>query len=186
MIRKVYLEEIPRLYPFVLKIFEDMELPVLEQIDSETLEKIIVDAMHSPRYRFGYENAYIYDVEGEIAGVLFGYPGEWEILIDGPLQASMLKYGLNYEKLFVESETLPGEWYVDTLVIDPEFRRQGIASSLVEHVVEIAKEKGFNKLALNCEVDNEGALMLYKNLGFNVVTKLVLSGHVYWHMTLDF
>lgn len=185
MIRKVHLEEIPLLYPFVLKIFTDMGLPLLETIAPENLEAIIVDAMHSPRYRYGYENAYIYEMDGEIAGVLFGYPGEWEMLIDGPLQASMLNHGLNYEKLTVEYETLPGEWYLDTLVISPNHRRQGVATALIEYAIEVAKGRDYDKIALNCETDNKPAYRLYEKLGFRSMTKLVLSGHVYWHMTLD-
>lgn len=186
MIRKVYQKEIPKLFPFVLRIFRDMDLPVLKVLEEDLIEAVIVDAMHSPRYRYGYENAYVYEVSGEIAGVLFGYPGEWEMLIDGPLQAALLKYDLNYEKLFVEYETLPGEWYLDTLVIRPHYRRQGIATALIQHAIEVAKAKGFGKIALNCEADNEAAYQLYKKNGFARMTKLVLSGHVYWHMTLDF
>lgn len=183
MIRKVEIDEIPRLYPFVLRIFKDMELPLLDKIDPITLEQIIVDAMHSPFYRYGYENAYIYLVGDEIAGVLFGYPGDWEALIDGPLQASMLTFGFSYTKFTQENETLPGEWYIDTLVIDPDFRRQGIAGKLIAHAEQVAKESDYEKIALNCEMDNEGAHNLYTKCGFENGTHLVLSGHIYWHMS---
>lgn len=185
MIRKVEIDEIPRLYPFVLRIFKDMGLPILDKIDPVTLEQIIVDAMHSPYYRYGYENAYIYLVGDEIAGVLFGYPGEWEALIDGPLQASMLKFGFSYTKFLQENETLPGEWYIDTLVIDPDFRRQGIAGKLLSYVEDVAKENDFDRIALNCEMDNGPAHKLYLKSGFVNGTHIVLSGHIYWHMTKE-
>lgn len=185
MIRKVALEEIPRLFPFVMRIFNDMELPILDRIEPEIFERIVVGAMHSPYYRYGYENAYVYMVEDEIAGVLFGYPGDWEALIDGPLQASMLEHGFSYQKISQENETLPGEWYLDTLVIDPDFRRQGIAGQLIQHGEKVAKEKGFDRIALNCETDNEAAHQLYLKAGFENATQIVLSHHVYWHMTKD-
>lgn len=182
MIRKVQKEEIPRLYPFVLRILKDMELAVLDKIDPDTLRDIVVDAMHSPNYRYGYENAYVYMIGDEIAGVLFGYPGRWEPLIDGPLQASMVKHGYSYEKISQENETVSGEWYLDTLVIDPNFRRRGVASALIEHAFKVAKEMDFKRIGLNCEMDNVPAYNLYKKVGFKQVTQLVLSGHVYWHM----
>jgi GNAT superfamily N-acetyltransferase len=182
MIRKVKKDEIPRLYPFVLKILKDMELSILETIEEDVFEKIVVDAMYSPQYRYGYENAYVYMVEEEIAGVLFGYPGRLEPLIDGPLQASFLKHGFSYKKISQENETLPGEWYLDTLVIDPNFRRQGIASALIQHAAEVAKELGYERMGLNCETDNVPAYNLYQKLGFQSVTQLVISHHVYWHM----
>ena len=40
MIRKVEIDEIPRLYPFVLRIFKDMGLPILDKIDPVTLEQM--------------------------------------------------------------------------------------------------------------------------------------------------
>ena len=83
------------------------------------------------------------------------------------------------------NETLPGEWYIDTLVIDPDFRRQGIAGDLIQYTEEIAKENNFSRIALNCEMDNEAAYNLYLKMGFTNATHIVLSGHVYWHMTKE-
>ncbi len=182
MIRKVQDHEIPSLYPFVYRILSDMELPVLDEIDSETFEKIVVEAMHSPRYRYGYDHAYVNIREGEIAGVLFGYPGELEALIDGPLRAAMLNHGYPMEYHLTEPETLPGQWYIDTLVTHPEFRRQGVALELMEYAEAVAKAAGYESIALNCDMTNEAAYNLYFKAGYLTRTRIVLSGHVYWHM----
>ncbi len=183
MIRKVRENEIPLLYPFVYRILSDMELPVLDEIDSETLEKIVVEAMHSPHYRYGYEHAYVCERKGEIAGVLFGYAGELEPLIDGPLRAAMLNHGYAMPYDSAEPETLPGQWYIDTLVTHPDYRRQGVAFELMEYAEEVAREAGFDTIALNCDMTNEAAYNLYFKAGYLTKTRIVLSGHVYWHMT---
>lgn len=183
MIRKVKYEEIPELYPFVLRILSDMELPVLNEISEELLEDIIVNAMHSPHYRYGYEHAWVCERDGKIAGVFFGYPGEWEALIDGPLRASMLKFDYPMEPTPKENETLPGEWYLDTLVTHPDFRRQGVGREMIEAACDLAKEANYRIIALNCEIENEAAYRLYKKMGFERITCLVLNEHVYWHMT---
>jgi len=183
MIRKAKQKEMSELYPFVFKILSDMELPVLDEINEELLEEIIVDAMHSPHYRYGYEHAWVCERNGQIAGAFFGYPGEWEPLIDGPLQASMLKFDYPMKPAPKENETLPGEWYFDTLVTHPNFRRQGVGREMIDAAYEIAKEAGHETIALNCDIDNKAAYHLYKNSGFERKTRLVLSTHVYWHMT---
>lgn len=185
MIRKVRQEEIPQLYPFIYRILSDMELAVLDEMEDELLKEIVIDAMHSPHYRYGYEHAWVDEREGRIAGVFFGYPGRLEPLIDGPLQASMLKFNYPLELTPKENETLPGEWYLDTLVTHPDFRRQGVGRTMIKAAAEIAKEAGHQVIALNCDVENEAAYQLYKSCGFEKKTRLVLNNHVYWHMTRE-
>lgn len=182
MIRKVKVNEIPKLYPFVYKIFSDMELSVLDEINEELLKKIVVEAMHEPNYRYGYEHTWVCERDGEIAGAFFGYPGKFEPLVNGPLEASMVKHGLPADTIPQEVETISGEWYLDTLVTAPNFRRQGVGRKMMTAAEEIAKEAGYNKISLNCDIDNTGALQLYTHSGFEKKTQIVLSNHVYWHM----
>ena len=182
MIRKVEKSEIPDLYPYVHEIFSDMELPVLDELSEELLEEIVIDAMHRPRYRYGYENAWVCERNGKIAGVFFGYSSKWETLIDGPLQASMLKHGVPMDAIAQENESLPGEWYLDTLVTNPKFRRQGVAREMLNAASQIALKEGHKTIALNCETDNIPAYNLYQKMGYKAKTQIVLSGHIYWHM----
>lgn len=182
MIRKVQEHEIPSLYPFVYRILSDMQLPILDEIDSETFKKIVIEAMHSPHYRYGYEHAYVNVRDGQIAGVLFGYPGQLEALIDGPLRAAMLNHGYSMEYSLTEPETLPGQWYIDTLVTHPDYRRQGVALELMKYAEEVAQEAGFDSISLNCDMSNEAGYSLYFKSGYLTKTRIVLAGHVYWHM----
>lgn len=185
MIRKIKENEIAKLYPFVYKIFSDMELPVLAKISAELLEEIVVEAMYNPNYRYGSNHAWVCERQGEIAGVFFGYPGEMEPLIDGPLQAAMINHGLPVDTITQDIETISSEWYLDTLVTAPNFRRQGVGREMMIAAEEIAINSGFGKIALNCEVDNKAALRLYGRTGFEKYTKIVLSNHVYWHMVKE-
>lgn len=183
VIRKIEKNEIPHLYPYVHEIFSDMELPVLDELSDELLKKIVIEAMHQPRYRYGYENTWVCERNGQIAGVFFGYSSKWETLIDGPLQASMLNHGVPIDTIIQENESIPGEWYLDTLVTDPKFRRQGVAREMLNAASQIASDKGHQTIALNCETDNLPAYTLYQKMGYEPKTQIVLSGHVYWHMS---
>lgn len=185
MIRKVRMEEIPLLYPFVYRILSDMELPILEELEGDLLEQIILDAMHTPRYRYGYENAWVCERENQIAGVFFGYPGRWEPLIDGPLRAAMLKYDVPMEEIMTENETLPGQWYLDTLVTAPPFRRQGVALEMLAGAEKIAQEENFRVISLNCDIQNNAGYQLYKKAGFVEQTRIVLNDRIYYHMTKE-
>jgi peptide alpha-N-acetyltransferase len=56
--------------------------------------------------------------------------------------------------------------YVGMLAVDKRYRKQGIASQLVRTVLERLREMGVDECVLEAEVTNNGALSLYKNLGF--------------------
>lgn len=185
VIRNVKKEEIPKLYPYIHEIFLAMEISALNKLSKELLKNIVIDAMHCPRYRYGFENAWICERNGQIAGVFFGYPNKWEKLIDGPLQAAMLKNGLPMDTIVQENESISGEWYLDTLVTDQDFRRQGVGREMLDGAAKIASLAGYKTIALNCEIDNLPAYNLYRKMGYKEKTQLVLSGHIYWHMTKE-
>ncbi|OHT16589.1 N(alpha)-acetyltransferase 50, NatE catalytic subunit [Tritrichomonas foetus] len=60
--------------------------------------------------------------------------------------------------------------YVCTLSVSPKYRRQGIASKLLDYAISIADNAHF--IYLHTECNNFGAQNLYKNHGF-IVQKIV-------------
>lgn len=59
-----------------------------------------------------------------------------------------------------------GDAEILTIAIDPVWRRQGIASSLLARAMEDAADQGAEALFLEVGVRNEAALSLYERLGF--------------------
>ncbi|XP_062131299.1 N-alpha-acetyltransferase 30A [Drosophila sulfurigaster albostrigata] len=56
--------------------------------------------------------------------------------------------------------------YIAMLAVDPEYRRQGIGSTLVEKAIEMMKAEQADEIALETEQSNKAALRLYDSLGF--------------------
>ena len=56
-------------------------------------------------------------------------------------------------------------WIAD-LAVDENYRRQGIAEMLIEKVKETAKENGVDRIQLNVNALNDGAIKLYEKQGF--------------------
>ncbi|EGW30762.1 uncharacterized protein SPAPADRAFT_62613 [Spathaspora passalidarum NRRL Y-27907] len=56
--------------------------------------------------------------------------------------------------------------YIGMLVIDPEYRKMGIASNLVKLTIENMTQDNVDEIMLETEVINEGALKLYESFGF--------------------
>lgn len=185
MIRKVRKEEIHHLYPFVYRLLSDADSPLLDSIEEDDLTQIIIDAMKSPQYRYGYKHAWICIHDEEIAGVLFGYPGESVPLVDGPLQVALAERGFTPKGIEQHSETQAGEWYLDALVVAPHFRNQGIGQRMLQTIDNIAKDAGYTIIGVNCPSDDEELYRLYIEAGFEDHTKILLENKVYYHMTKD-
>lgn len=55
---------------------------------------------------------------------------------------------------------------VDEFGVDEKFRRQGVATELIEYIRSDAKRLGMNRVELNMWEFNEGALAFYEAVGF--------------------
>ena len=73
---------------------------------------------------------------------------------------------------------MAGVWFmrdqlhVATLAVDPHWRRRGIASRLLEHCIELAREAELGSIALEVQESNVGARALYERFGFRSIGKL--------------
>ena len=55
---------------------------------------------------------------------------------------------------------------IPIVLVDPEFRRKGVASTLVEKTIEELKKIGSHKLYANVHYRNKPSLMLFTKMGF--------------------
>ncbi len=183
MIREARKEDCSILYDLLQEILLDMQLDILDRLPSEVLKELVVDSMKEKGYRYSYSNALVYEEEGEIVGCLFGYKGELEQELNGPLQRRFIEYGLDPAvSFFPDKETFPGEWYLDSIVTKKGHRGKGIAKKLIASVPEVAIKEQESVIGLNCDKDNPIARTVYEGAGFRKTSEIILSGHVYDHM----
>lgn len=183
MIRQAKKEDAKAIAPLLLVVLKDMELPVLERVTETEILAVLEQGIQDEHYRYSYRHAIVAEVDGEVAGVLVGYPGSKEDEIDLPLAqiAENLKITLG-GPLFAEKETFAGEWYLDTFVTNEKYRGQGIGTQLIEALPAFVKQSGEHVVGLSCDQGNPKARKLYDRLGFVKTGEVVLSGHRYDHM----
>ncbi|EGO28548.1 NAT3/MAK3 N-acetyltransferase [Serpula lacrymans var. lacrymans S7.9] len=56
--------------------------------------------------------------------------------------------------------------YIAMLSVNKNWRKRGVASSLVRHSIEVMKQRNVVEVVLETEYDNAAALSLYESLGF--------------------
>ena len=183
MIRFAKKEDAGEIAPLIVVILNDMELPFLQKYGKEKTIEILEEAITDPDYRYSYKRGLVEEIDWKIAGVAFGYTDEEEAMIDQPLKAILKKHGIvETEQLFIDQETFPEEWYLDSISVSKEFRGQGIGSQLLSALPKLAEKKGRNIIGLSVDEKNPKAKKLYERHGFKVVGKRKISNHTYDHM----
>ncbi len=66
-------------------------------------------------------------------------------------------------------QTVLDEGYINNIATLPEYRRQGVASRLLEKLIEFGKEAELTFLTLEVRVSNAAAIALYSKHGFKEV-----------------
>ena len=64
---------------------------------------------------------------------------------------------------------IEGAWVIDSVATLPQYRKRGIAETLLEHILHEGKERGYRVSQINMYIGNEPALNLYKKMGFEVI-----------------
>jgi [ribosomal protein S18]-alanine N-acetyltransferase len=57
-------------------------------------------------------------------------------------------------------------WHVMNVAVEPEYRRRGIATALLDRLFELTADEGGRGYTLEVRVSNTSAIALYEQLGF--------------------
>ncbi|MGX7024114.1 GNAT family N-acetyltransferase [Vagococcus hydrophili] len=184
MIRSAEPKDAAQAMDLVMIVLRDMELEVFNKLSEEKVKELLVKAfVKEPDYRYGFNNAIVKEINGQVAGVAFGYPDHLEKGIDDAFINLLQENDLSEEyKLFHDEETFKDEWYLDTLVTSPDFRGKGVARELLDSLPDLAKKHNRTKLGLNVDKVNDSARRIYLNNGFEKVGQIDISNHDYDHL----
>lgn len=126
---------------------------------------------------YSWKNARIAVCGGRKAGCLIAYSGNdylsmrertWGLL-SGMSREDLLK---------MEPEAFPGEYYLDSLAVLPEFRGGGIGGALIRDALGRASSLGFGTATLVCEAEahHDALRRYYSSLGFREYGEMVFFG----------
>ncbi|MHA1410870.1 MAG: GNAT family N-acetyltransferase, partial [Candidatus Odinarchaeia archaeon] len=67
------------------------------------------------------------------------------------------------------------DFYIEALSIKPKFRRRGLASYLLDFVEKFSLEKGYKRIILEVNENNQPAFTLYRKKGFSVYKQFKIN-----------
>ncbi len=135
--------------------------------------------------QYSYLNSLIaLDPEGNPAAAIVSYDGArlYELRQAFVDEANAL-LGWNVTQNDFQDETSADEFYLDSLMVSPAYRRRGLAGRLIALAAQRARENG-KPLGLLVDYDNPEARRLYVSTGFRSVGERPFAGTMMEHMQM--
>ena len=160
---------------------------ILTALDMEADEADrLRESCAAPGSMYSWTNAIVAEADGKPVGCLVGY--------DGARYAALREY--TWPKVWTDvnpdeikatpAETGPGEFYLDSMAVLPEYRGTGsIGKQLMTHAMEKARKDGHRKFSLLVDVDKPRLQAYYASLGFANPQKVQFLAHRFNKMTLE-
>ncbi|WP_407881040.1 GNAT family N-acetyltransferase [Furfurilactobacillus entadae] len=182
-IREAQKDDAGQIAPLINIIFKEMELEELEDVSDPAVLKAITAAYQSEAYLSGVATTVVAEADGQVVGVAFGYPDENEDVVDHVLEAAT-KFSDEFadDPFGSDYEAFENEWYLDSIVVDPEYQGMGIGGQLLDAIPACARADNKRVIGLNVDFDNPGAKALYHRHGFETVGTTQIGYHWYAHM----
>ena len=180
LIRNARIEDAQAAVPLIMEAIGDISMQITGEKEEKEITKEFIQLLTRTDNRHSYLNTYIAEMEGKVVGALVFYSAEQAITLDANLEKYLSDKKGNSVK--IDPETLPGEWYIDTVVVDPAYRGHGIGTKLLTYAEQLVKNFGGGKLSLNVETKKDAAIFLYQRLGFVIVCPWTIIGEPFHHM----
>lgn len=114
---------------------------------------------------YSWRNATIAQYDGVPAGLMIAYDGaRYRLMRDITFPMIRRYVGDDYHQM--DDEAGPGEYYLDSLAVLPEYRCKGIASALIREMLKQCREAGIPLATIAVDPENSTAYRLYTSHGF--------------------
>ncbi|MDE6560243.1 MAG: GNAT family N-acetyltransferase [Muribaculaceae bacterium] len=156
---------------------------VLTALDMDTSDLEWVKASCAdPRSMYSWNKSLIAEEDGKQIGCIISYRGD-EYLPIREYTWSRLWQGVDPEVIKKSAiETYPGEYYLDSLAIEPGYRGKGLGKDLMCAAIDYGASLGYRKFALLVAVEKPRLKKYYASLGFVEDSEVNFFGHRYKRM----
>lgn len=133
--------------------------------------------------QYSYQNTLVAMDGSRVVGVAVSYDGgQLHRLRRVFIAAAKEQLGKDHSTM--EDETQAGELYLDSLAVEPEYRRRGIARQLLQATKERATRMGLPCVGLLVDKGNPVGEALYASVGFRYVDDSMWGGHPMKHLQM--
>lgn len=179
MIRAAKPEDVVQVIPLLLQAMGDLAYKLTHSQNEAAVNHIFEYLFQQPGNQYSYENTLVFEEAGKILGSLTAYDGRDLAELRKPFLAYLNRTDLEDN---LDTETQSGEFYLDSISVNPSSQGKGIGKQLVKAGIAWGQQLGHQYIGLLVEQHNERALKLYQHLGFVIQNEKEFMGGLYHHM----
>lgn len=181
-IRKATLEDSPSIATYLLLAMEDIVYQFICEENYSKAKKFLLHFVAKENNQYSYQNCFVVEEDKEIVAAVNVYDGAKLSTLRAPILDFVRAH---FNKDFnPEDETQQGEYYIDTLGVDPKCQGKGIGSSLLKFLIDHYVHQKKQSLGLLVEEGKPAAKKLYLKLGFKVIGEKTLVGKKLEHLQI--
>jgi ribosomal protein S18 acetylase RimI-like enzyme len=181
-IRQAVKNDYPFIADYLLMAMEDIVYAFIGKQDAQAAKAFLAHFVQQENNQYSYQNCLVAEENNTIIAAVNLYDGAK--LND--LRAPIITYVRNHfnPHFNPEDETQAGEFYIDCIAVHPDYQGQGIATKMLQHLIQDYTINQKHTLGLLVEVDKHTAKKLYLKLGFEPVGNKTLVGKQLDHLQI--
>ncbi|MGM9478242.1 GNAT family N-acetyltransferase [Pedobacter sp. GSP4] len=185
MIRPATPKDAEEVVPLILQAMDKLAYKLTQVEDKEQIVTIFTYFFEHPGNQYSYKNTLVFETEGEVLGSLNAYDGAKLAELRKPFIAYLAQHYHVDNNNNQGTETESGEFYLDSISVNPRAQGKGIGKELIKAGINWGKQLGHHKIGLLVEQNNDGALKLYEKMGFVTHNEKQFMGGLYQHMVFQ-
>jgi ribosomal protein S18 acetylase RimI-like enzyme len=163
MIRKAIVSDLDYIASLIMMSSALVFADILESDDYGKQISLLKEFIMLPDNKFSLNNIIVYEKDKQAIGVLVFYDSKFESKFNENMQILLKKqYDIDY---VVDIEAYPNSIYLDSLAVNSNFQKMGIAKELIQFV----KKQSHKDLSLLVETTKPYVEQFYYRFGFNLI-----------------
>ncbi|MBD0298412.1 MAG: GNAT family N-acetyltransferase [Flavisolibacter sp.] len=180
IIRKATLKDSEFIATHLLLAMEDIVYQFIGGKDPEKAKELLLYFAERENNQYSYQNCWVAVNDKEVVATVNVYNGaQLRELRQPVIEHIRSRFNKDFQP---EDETQEGEYYIDSLGVNPDLQGKGIGSKILQFLIDEYAIKRSQTLGLLVEEENLNAKRLYFKLGFKSAGKKVLFGKNMEHL----
>jgi ribosomal protein S18 acetylase RimI-like enzyme len=181
-VRKATLNDAEIIATYLFLAMEDLVYKFIGAEDPGKGKEFMLYFVEKNNNQYSYQNCWVVEDDMKVVAAVNLYNGA--LLSD--LRKPVIEYlRKKFNKdLHAEDETQSGEYYIDSLGVNPNYQNKGIGTKLLQFIIDEYVTRHNQTLGLLVDETNSNAKRFYLKLGFKSAGKRVLFGTSMEHLQI--
>ena len=181
-VRKATLNDAEIIATYLFLAMDEIVYKFIGEEDPEKAKEFMLHFVKKDNNQYSYQNCWVAEDNMKVVAAINLYNGA----LLSELRQPVIEYlRSKFNKDFnPEDETQAGEYYIDSLGVNPNQQSKGIGTKLLQFVIDEYVNKHSQTLGLLVDEINPNAKRLYLKLGFKSAGRKVLFGKNMEHLQI--